>query len=240
MTHPFPDIVRLMDAIQATWPPAEIISCAGWQLCRGLGGGQRVSAARGLGELSAAEKAMRSWGQTPLFCVTPGQARLDAMLEDAGYIVHDPVVLYAGSVDALIDGSDETAKVIRCSTPLMLVDEIWERGGIDSSRRGVMARAAGPKAVLMSRVGDRPSGCAFVACDREICMLHALEVRPEFRRQGSGARLMHGAASWARENGAETLALAVTEANTGARTLYRALGMAEAGRYHYRKRPEDD
>lgn len=238
MTHPLPFTPRILNAIHATWPPAEQLSAAGWQLSRGLDGGQRVSAARGIGDLGAAEDAMRAWGQEPLFCVTPDDGPLDAMLEQAGYIVHDPVVLYSAPINAITTGEDETAKVIRCSTPLRLVDEIWDRGGIDVCRRAVMARASVPKTVLMSRAGDRPSGCAFVACDREVGMVHALEIRPEFRRQGAGVRLMRGAASWAMDNGATFLSLAVTEANTGARALYKALGMAEVGRYHYRKRPE--
>ncbi|MBY8976440.1 GNAT family N-acetyltransferase [Rhodobacteraceae bacterium NNCM2] len=238
MNDHLPSSARLMEAMDATWPPAETAVRGGWTLRRGAGGGQRVSSARGMGDLQVAEDAMRAWGQAPIFCVTPEEVETDAMLERAGYRIHDPVVLYAASAQRIADGSDETAKVIRCTTPLRLVDELWEQGGIGPGRRAVMERAGGPKTVLMSRVGDRPSGCAFVACDREVAMIHAIEVHRDFRRHGSGERLLLGAASWAVENGAAFLALAVTCANAPARRLYEKMGMAEAGRYHYRVQPE--
>ena len=44
------------------------------------------------------------------------------------------------------------------------------------------------------------------------------------------------AGAWAQDNGAETLALLVTEANAGARALYASLSMGVVGQYHYRKR----
>ncbi|MEM7668115.1 MAG: GNAT family N-acetyltransferase [Pseudomonadota bacterium] len=91
---------------------------------------------------------------------------------------------------------------------------------------------------LMARLGDRPAGVGFVACHHDIAMVHALEVCPEYRKQGVGERLMRGAASWAAAQGAGTLALAVTEANRPARRLYEKLGMAIAARYHYFIRKE--
>jgi ribosomal protein S18 acetylase RimI-like enzyme len=65
-------------------------------------------------------------------------------------------------------------------------------------------------------------------------MIHAIEIAPEHRRKGGGALLMRGAASFAAEQGAQWLALAVTEANAPARALYERLGIALAGSYHYR------
>ena len=91
---------------------------------------------------------------------------------------------------------------------------------------------------LMSRANDRPVGAAFVAVDGEVAMIHAIEVAKAHRRKGGAVRLMQGAARFAAENGAEWLALAVTEANSGARALYERLGMADAGGYHYRVRTD--
>ena len=98
-----------------------------------------------------------------------------------------------------------------------------------------MSRVAGPKAAIMARAGDRPSGACFVACDGPVAMLHALEVRPERRRQGAGGHLLRAAANWAAEQGAETLALVVTRRNAAARALYDRAGMKVVGEYHYRK-----
>jgi len=232
---------RLLAAMDTTWPAAQTVLFEGWILRRGEGGGQRVSAASALAgfepEPLLAETEMIRWGQTPLFRLTPDDAGLDADLGAAGYACHDPVAVYAAPVAALTDDRDETARVIRVSTPLQLVDEIWEAGGVDAARRAVMDRAAGPKTVLMVRLGDRPAGCAFVCCDRDVAMIHAMQVVAPRRREGAGAMLMHGAANWAAEQGAGTLALSVTEANTPARALYEGMGLTVSTRYHYRVKP---
>jgi GNAT superfamily N-acetyltransferase len=184
---------------------------------------------------------MREWDQHPLFRITPDQAALDEHLATAGYAVKDPVVLYVALVAVLDDGRDETVRVIRVGAPLAIVDEIWEQGGIGPGRRAVMERARGPRIMLMTRTGDRPAGVAFVAVDNvnggDIAMIHAIEVAHQHRRKGAGETLLRGAASFARENGAAWLALAVTEANAPARALYERLGMVATGRSHYRVAP---
>jgi GNAT superfamily N-acetyltransferase len=232
---------RLMAAVDATWPPAEFRRTGPWLLRRGDGGGQRVSAASTTDQTAAlapAEAGMRAWGQPPLFRITPDQTGLDRRLAEAGYLVRDPVALYAAPVTSLTDGGDETVKVFRVSAPLAIVDEIWLNGGIGAGRRAVMTRPAGPRITLLARAEDRPAGVAFVAIDDDIAMIHAIEVAPEHRRKGGGAILIRGAASFAAEHGADWLALAVTEANAPARALYERLGMACTGRYHYRIRSD--
>ncbi len=236
-----PSTHRLMAAIDATWPPAEYLEVGPWLLRRGDGGGQRVSAASTTdqsADFALAEQGMRAWGQAPLFRLTPDQALLDARLAEAGYAVKDPVALYAAPVASLADGSDETVQVFRVTSPLAMVDEIWKRGGIGPGRRAVMTRAQGPRMILMARAGDRPVGVAFVAIAKidgcGIAMIHAIEVAPEHRRKGGGGLLIRGAASFAAEQDAAWLALAVTEANAPARALYERLGIARAGSYHYR------
>lgn len=237
MTKPAP----LIAAIDTTWPAAEMRRADGWVLRRGAGGGQRVSAASpeaDVPEIAPAVTAMAAWDQPPLFRLTPEEAEADAALAAAGYHIHDPVVLYAAPLATLTHDNDETARLIRCAAPLAVIDEIWQAGGIGPERRAVMARVVTPSIVLMARLGDRPVGCAFVALDGPIAMIHAIEVLAERRREGAGRLLLQGAANWASEQGATTLALAVTEANAPARALYERLGMAIATRYHYRCLPE--
>jgi GNAT superfamily N-acetyltransferase len=234
-----PDQARLLAAVDATWPAAETRDADGWRLRRGGGGGKRVSAASALApgavpDIDAAAAALSGWGQPALFRIVPGEEALDAALAACGFHVVDPVAIYCGHGEAIDDGADQTARVIRVGTPLRIVDEIWEAGGIGPGRRAVMERPKGPKTVLMARVEDRPAGVAFVAVDGDVAMIHAIEVAPAFRRKGAGRRLMQGAARFALEHGAPWLALAVTEANEGARALYDRLGMRVAARYHYR------
>jgi len=238
-----PDLIRLMAALDATWPAAELCDQAGWRLRRGAGGGKRVSAASltdpaaALPDITAAENVMQGWGQYGLFRLIPDavprDTELGAALAERGYRVIDPVVIYCARIGDLIDGSDETARIIRVSTDLELIDEIWRAGGVGPERRAVMARSKGPGSVLMARQEDRPAGATFIACDREIAMIHAIEVLEEARRRGAGAMLLRGAASFGAEKGCGWLSLAVTAANAPARGLYEKLGMEDAGRYHY-------
>ena len=88
---------------------------------------------------------------------------------------------------------------------------------------------------LLARSNDRPTGVAYVACHDQTAMLHALEVSPTHRRQGSAQNLLSAAAHWAQAQGAVTLSLVVTEANQPARALYERMGMQPMGRYHYRQ-----
>lgn len=230
------DPQRLMAALDATWPAAEVIdSVPGWRIRRGEGGGRRVSAATGAGDIAAAEAAMRGLGQTPIFRLGPGEDDLDRALAARGYLAEAPTVLYAAPAAALAAAPPRKGvRVVRVRARLALLDEIWEAGGIGPERRAVMARAPAPKTALMARTETRNAGVAFVAVDREVAMVHAIEVSPDQRRLGAAATLTAEAARFAAEHGAETLALAVTAANEPARALYARLGMTEAGGYHYR------
>jgi GNAT superfamily N-acetyltransferase len=233
MTDPFA-------LIAATWPPEETVSCGPWTLRRGGGGGSRVSAATLDGPfagLEAAEAAMRGWGQRPLVMIRPGETALDADLAARGWTRDKATTIRAAPVDMLAwDAPDERA--IDCDGPLACMARIWDAGGIGPGRQAVMDRAAGPRAWLLARTGDAPAACGFIALQGDAAMFHALEVEAAHRREGHAARLTRAAAAWARDRGAVTLALAVTDDNAPARALYDRLGMAEAARYHYRLAPE--
>lgn len=234
-----PDSARVMSAIDVTWPPGVMLRQDDWILRRGFDGGKRVSAASGSGEIALAESAMRKWGQVPLFRLIADDAELDTRLEAKLYQVVDPVLLYAAPADSLVGQQSHTAAAYTCEFRPAIIEEIWSRTGIGPERLSVMDRAQAPRSFLMSRVGDRPAGVAFVAVDQDIAMIHAIEVLPEMRRQGAGRLLMESAARFALESGADWLALAVVDDNVTAKHLYSNLGMEVVGRYHYRAARED-
>ena len=234
-----PDMARLMAVLEATWPPAETAGAAGFRLRRGAGGGKRVSAASpvepdpGAPAVDAAVAGMAKWGQSALFQLTEADAGLDTALADSGYTKVDPTLLYVGAA-ADLTGDDKLPVAHSRRLVPALMAEIWAEGGIGPDRLAVMDRVKGPSMRLLGRAGDRPAGAAFVAVDGDTAMIHAIEVRPRLRRQGVGLQLMQAGARFALANGAPWFALAVTEANTGAQALYRRMGMAHAGGYHYR------
>lgn len=235
-----PDEERLARAMDVTWAPAEFITVGQWVLRRGNGGGKRVSAATTDSavndqNIKAAEGAMQEIGQPPLFMLRSFNTDLDAKLANQGYRLVDPVLILAAPIDivARIDPAPLTA--IPGEQPLAIMREIWARGGIDAARIDVMARVRGPKTYLFSRHAfDKPGGCAFVATDGEIAMLHALEVVPGARRSGVARNLLGRAAIWGMENGAKFIAVVTTGENLPAQKLFAGLGMQVVGRYHYR------
>ena len=237
-----PEAARLFAALDATWPAARFVTEGPWTLREGKGGGQRVSAATANSPVSEtdidrAEAGMAALGQTPLFMIRNRDADLDTWLDARGYAVVDPVVMYVVPVSDLADPQPMTA-IVPTWPMLAIQRDLWQAAGIGPGRIAVMERVSRPRTALLARHRDTPAGVAFLAADGEIAMIHALEVVPSERRSGVAGRVMGAAAHWAAANGADWLALAVTQANEAANALYRRLGMTPAATYHYRRAPE--
>lgn len=212
--------MRLVAAMEPTWPPLRQWRSGPWMLRDGGGGGGRVSAATLEGAYDAAPPA--------LVMVREGEDALDRALEGLGYGVGDRVVTYLAPASgmAVPDGAAEWP-------PSRTALDAWAAGGkIGPARLAVMERAALPKAAVALS-----GGAAFVAVNGDLAVVHALEVAASHRRQGLGRRLMGAAAAWAVGQGARDIALVVTDVNHAARALYDALGMRVVGGYHYRHLP---
>lgn len=224
---------------EATWPPAARRQAGPWTIRDGQGGGQRVSATTASGawteaDIALAEAEMAALGQPMLFQIWPDDARLDAALEARGYRRHDPVIAYAAEVAELADPDLPPLAAFTHWPPLGIASALWDEAGIGPARRAVMERVAGPKTVILGRTGDRAAGAAFVARGGDAAMLHALEVVPSLRRQGTAHNILRAAANWAQDQGVARLFLLVTEANENARHLYASLRMQPVESYHYR------
>ena len=249
MSDPVALMAAPMEAalMEASWPPAQVLHHGPFTLRRGAGGGQRVSAAtltKGFDAadvtedaLTGAEIAMRDMGQDPLFMLTPQDKGLDQALAARGYVVKDPVVIYAADSARIAGDGPPPMTSFPHWPPMAIARTLWLDGQIGAERLAIMDRAAGPKVAVLGRARDRAAGVVFVALAGGVAFVHALHVLPDLRRIGAAQNLMRAAGQWAQGQGAQTLALAVTQANGPARTLYEALGMAVVGQYHYRKAP---
>ena len=234
-----PDLSKLYDLIDQSWPAAEWQSIGPWTIRRGDGGGSRVSSATATrsassDHLAGAEDAMRYLGQTPQFMIRVGEDDLDQTLEMAGYAVKDPTVLMAVPVTAIATERPKTLSSFAVASPLACQRSVWAAGGIGSERLAVMDRFTLSKTTLLGRRSETPAGAAFVAADGPHAMLHALEVAAPHRRTGLGRDMTVSAAFWAQAQGAQWFTLLVTRANEGAIALYSSLGMSIVGQYHYR------
>ncbi|OZA12534.1 MAG: GNAT family N-acetyltransferase [Rhodobacterales bacterium 17-64-5] len=206
----------------------------------GLGGGKRVSATTADGDwqdtdIAQAEAAMAALNQPALFLIRAGDGLLDQALMARGYRIVDPVVAYAAPLASLPQPPDNMTTFPHWP-PMAIAADLWAEGGIGAARLAVMDRVQGPKTTILARAQDRAAGAAFVAIHDNIAMLHALEVTPSQRRQGSAHNILRAAAGWAQANGADTLSLVVTVANDPARRLYASLRMQAVGQYHYRQK----
>lgn len=221
---------ELYAAIETTWPAAQITRDGPWTHRDGQGGGSRVSA-------TTLDGPLAQLPDRPLFMVKDGQSDLDRALEDAGYVIKDPVTLYTCPIETFAVEPPKVSTFV-IWPPLEIMREIWAAGGVGPARLAVMERAPGPKTAVLGRLNAQPAAAAFVALHNKLAMVHALEVLAHQRRGGMGKFIMQRAAIWAKTQGATEIAVLVTRANTGANALYQALGMKAAASYHYRIKGE--
>lgn len=233
--------LNLNEVLEATWPPLRAFRVGPWLIRDGARGGKRVSAATAegawtLADIDLAEAEMQGLSQDCLFMVRDGDDALDQVLDRRGYRVVDPVIAYVAPVAKILDPDLSPMAAFAHWPPLAICKELWQEGGIGPARLAVMDRVTGQKTAILTRTADRPTGTGFVAIQGSTAMVHALEVTPAARRQGSARNFLKAAAGWAMAEGADRLALVVTAANTPARSLYESLGMEAVGRYHYRQK----
>ncbi|KJZ19135.1 GNAT family N-acetyltransferase [Loktanella sp. S4079] len=238
----FPTAQKLYAVIDGTWPPAVKQALGPWTVRLDESNSSRVNAATAEldfadADIAIAHDAMIDGGQRPLFMIRETDQRLDQLLAEQGYIIKDPVNMYAAEVGK-IAGNLDPERTLEVWPPLAVQTEIWEAGGISAGRVAIMDRAREPKTTLLGRIGDTPAGCAYVAIAADCAMIHALEIGAAHRRQGLARDLTRAAAHWAQAAGAAYLTLVTTQENDAANALYASLGMTLVGQYHYRILPE--
>lgn len=239
----FPTVQKLYAVIEGTWPPSAKQALGSWAVRLDESGSSRVSAATAEApvtdaDIPLAEQAMREAGQLPLFMIREGEDELDNDLAARGYVIKDPVNLYAAAVEDIATERPPPVTSFEVWPPLAVQAEIWAQGGIGSGRLSIMDRARHPKTTLLGRVNDRPAGTVYVGIASDCAMVHALEIAAQHRRQGLARYLTRAAAFWAQKNGADYLTLVTTQENKSANALYSSLGMTLVGKYHYRILPE--
>ncbi|WP_136636400.1 GNAT family N-acetyltransferase [Pseudooceanicola onchidii] len=235
-----PELSKIFDAVDVTWPAEEKIACGPITLRRSSGGGKRVSAATvddaiTTQDIEAAEARMRDMGQTPLFSLRPGDTALDDLLAARGYAVVDRTNIYScpiGLLSAMETDVEQASLAVW--EPLAIQLDFWARGGIGPDRIAVMERADCAKTAMIGRHDNSPGGTCYVGIHGGVAMMHALEIITEARRVGMGRAMTVQAAQWAKDEGATDFTCLCVEQNAAANALYSKLGMEIVGQYHYR------
>jgi ribosomal protein S18 acetylase RimI-like enzyme len=238
----FPNAQKLYAVIDGTWPAAVKQALGPWTVRLDDSNSSRVNAATAElpyvdADIDVAQEAMIDGLQRPLFMIREGEDQLDALLSARGYLIIDPVHMYAAAV-ADIAQSSPPARISEVWPPCAAQAEIWARGGIGLARIAIMDRARDPKITLLGQIDDAPAGAVYAAIAGDCAMIHALEIDDKHRRKGLARDLTIAAAHWAATQGATYLTLVTTQENTAANALYTSLGMTHVGQYHYRILPE--
>jgi len=237
-----PGVYALYEVCEKTWPAKAESEVSGWTIRDGAGGGQRVSAATAVNpgevpDIEVAEAAMVALDQTPLFMIREGEEALDQALAARGYNIKDPVTIWLADIDDIAQEDAPRMSAFTVWPPVGIMEELWAEGGIGPARLDVMHRGCDPKTSIFGRTNDKPAGVAYVGIHQGIAVLHALEITPGQRRNGSAGRILRKAATWAKHHGAKYFSVIVTQENQGANALYSSLNMRSVGQYHYRVKP---
>ena len=229
----------IFDTIDLTWPAEEFLELPEWKLRRSIKGGKRVSAASiikksGIPDIKFVENTLAEWCQDKLFMIKSGENSFDEALKSLGYFVVDPTNIWSISAEALSAQQIPLVTAFSIFPPLAIQREIWKANGIDASRIEIMDRVKKPRTTIFGRTNAKPAASAFVAVANKIAMVHALIVDHNCRRQGMGKFVMQKAGAWARQQGAESVAVLCTKQNQSANNFYKTLGMQVIGEYHYR------
>jgi GNAT superfamily N-acetyltransferase len=240
-----PSVQRCYQVIEGTWPPASRRKVGPWTVRFDDSASSRVGSATAdrswsVDDVTLAAATMRAAGQKSLFMIRDGDAALDEALARLGYLVKDPVNIYAAPVDVLATRRPPPVTTFEVWPPLAAQVEIWAQGGINAQRLAIMDRAPMPKTSIMGRSRDRPAGTLFAGMQGDCAMVHAVETAPAHRRLGLARHMIVASAFWAQGQGARWMTLVTTRANTAANALYASLGMAVVGQYQYRIAPEED
>ena len=232
-----PDAARVMAAIKATWPSAEIRRVGPFDVPMDRDGTRRSQAARLVGvdaseaEIAAVEAA-RPGG---VIGTLEGDA-IEATLERLGHAPEGHSLLMAGPA-APLAGPLPVMTGFAHWPPLAICGRLWDETGNDAARRAPMERAPHPKTAVIVRAEDRPAGILFAAVDGDCAALHAVATLPEMRRKGVGMTGMRHAARWAAGHGADWIVLPVEATNAPAVALYRSAGLSPVGAYRYWRAP---
>lgn len=236
-----PTLWELASALEASWPPAEVIQIDDCRWRRSPGGGTRVNSVLP-GPDPSIEAILTAAPETPwqVWRLSPEPSDLEKMLAAEGFRPFDETAVLLRSGAPATATSNET--VSRATAPDAEVSRFWAGLGVGAERLAIMMRARTGRAVLTSRRNGRLVGAAFAAVgalseNRRVGFIHALAVAPEHRRSGVGAALIGEGARCFENEKAALSAACVVVGNRPAESAFRSASFVEAARYTYWRPP---
>lgn len=226
------------------WPAFVVADVDGWLWRYSGGGSKRANSVLALGwrghdverSVELVERLYAERCAPPQFsvCDVSDPPGLDRVLEERGYIAHEPVTTMAKEVGKAL------------AVPADIVRSVEPSDGWMETYTSVISASRKPQAPqLVARV---PSPRAFFSCVREgrvvsaglgvakeaIAVVECMATRADTRRAGGARSILAGIEAWAAEQGASMLFLQAVTANAPAIALYEGAGYKPAMQTHYR------
>ncbi len=230
------------------WPALETLSHAGW-VQRFAGG--YTKRANSINALEAGtefgcdlatflERPYRERGLRPVWRLSPlAPPAADTILAGRGYQRIDESLVQIASIGAHFT-ADAEVKILPDPSPAWLAG-FSELSPVVPEHRAAMSRMlhsiAAPVGFAHVEQGGRLVAFALGVADGGHVGLFDVLVSPLARRQGLARRLTASIGAWGRAQGAHSVYLQVTLANSAARPLYDALGFKTVYSYAYRVPP---
>lgn len=228
------------------WRPVESERLGEWELRSAAGFTRRANSVLPLGDpgrpLDEALRYVREWyadRDLPPYVQTATGAEgtqelLCAALEEHGWRREVSAQLHIGGLAPVADLDADTDRV----TLSRSFDEPWlrryKRFGVPGPH--VLEVLAGGPSVWFASVpgsGDAPAAIGRCVVDGRWAGFMAVEVAPEYRREGLATAVMTALSRQALSEGASAAWLQVEDDNDGARALYDGMGFAAHHAYHH-------
>ncbi|MDQ1008477.1 ribosomal protein S18 acetylase RimI-like enzyme [Streptomyces sp. V4I23] len=239
----FEELARVM---ARAWQPVESERLGDWELRASSGFTRRANSVLPLGdpgmELEAALERVRDWyGRRglPAYVQTATgaagtQEELCAELEARGWRREVSAQVQVGGLAPVGDLDADVTRVELART----VDETWlrryQRSGVPGPHV-LQVLGSGPSVwfATVPGTGEVPAAIGRCVVDGRWAGFMAVEVDPEYRRQGLARAVMAALARRALEEGASAAWLQVETDNGAARALYGGMGFAVHHHYHH-------
>lgn len=233
---------KLMQISSSGWPAIESVPLGDWELRASGGFTGRANSVAAVGSAAmpfpdavAEVRAFydrRDMGSLAQVIVGSAQDRSFAAagwVELAGY--HGGAVVQVADLAASYT-ADPEARL----SPTADDDWLANYGRVDDvqAARTVME---GPSHVAFVSIGAPTIAIGRVVVTGEWAGLSAVEVQPEYRRQGLSRRIVETSLAWAVEHGADKAYLQTMRSNTAALALYAPYGFVDHNDYVYRHPP---
>lgn len=243
-----PASARRIDRLAADAWPAEIEhERDGWLLRHTPGVRRRRSncavppATGGESALAAVERFYRDRDRPVIVQVGAGHDELDAVLAERGYRRDAPTAVLTARTADVISGTEHAAigteLTERPGRRLDVFTALDEHADSAAVGRKVIARIAGPVALVSAHRDGRPAGMGLFAAASGWAGVFCMVTRPDARRRGMAASVLGAGTRWAAGVGADRLYLQVEDGNEAAHALYDKVGFVRSHGYHYRIAP---